>query len=89
MAHICDRPVYIAKDPFGILKKLGSGLGQADLPGRSEKQLGTKLMLQCRNPFRESGLAKSQAFACSSEVKFFGDGDEALQLSDVQSVTLC
>jgi hypothetical protein len=45
-------------------------------------------MFQRRDPFRERGLAQSKAFAGSSEVKLFGDGDEAFQLSDVQSVTL-
>tara|TARA_B110000037_G_scaffold128746_1_gene146279 strand:- start:2667 stop:2936 length:270 start_codon:yes stop_codon:yes gene_type:complete len=88
VANIGDRPFNIGKDPFGILDELRSGLGQADLPGRSEKQPGTQFVFQRGDPFRESGLAQSKAFACSSEVKFFSDGNEAFQLSDVQSVTL-
>jgi hypothetical protein len=34
-------------------------------------------------------LAQPQTFPCASEVKFFGDSDEAFQLSDVQSAPLC
>ena len=88
MANIGDRSFNIGKDLFGILDEFRPGLGQADLPRRSEKQSGAKFMFQRRDPFRERGLAQSKAFAGSSEVKLFGDGDEAFQLSDVQSVTL-
>ena len=89
MANVGDRLFNVGKYPFGILDELGPGLGKADLPGCSEKQPGTKFMFQSRNPFRKSGLAKSQTFACASKVKFFRHGDEAFQLSDVQYVLLC
>ena len=78
--------VDISKDFFD-LEELRPG-GQADLPRRSKKQTGTDFVLQSRDPFRKSRLAQRKPFACSSEVKFFGDRDEAFQLSNVQFVTL-
>ena len=89
VAHIGDRLFDIGKNPFCVLDELRPSLGQADLPGRPEKQSCAKFVFQRRDPFRQSGLAQPQAFACSSEVQFFRDSDEAFQLSDVQSVTLC
>ena len=89
MANIGDRLLDVDKDPLGILDEFGPCLGQADLSGRSEKQPGTEIVFQRGDPFRQSGLAQPQTFARSSKVQFFGDGDEAFQLSDVQSVTLC
>jgi hypothetical protein len=86
VANVGDRPFDIGKYPIGVLDKLRSGLGQANLTGRSEKQSHTKFMFQRRNPFRQGRLAQPQPFACAPEVKFFRDGDEAFQLSDVQSV---
>ena len=89
VTNIGNRLFDIGKDPFGILDELRPGLGKADLPGRSEKQPGPEIVFQGGHPFRQSGLAQPQTFACASEVKFFRDCDEAFQLSDVQSVPLC
>lgn len=57
MANIGDRPLDVSKDPLGIPNELRSGLGQADLSGRSEKQPGAEIVFQRGDPFRQSGLA--------------------------------
>ena len=76
MTHIGDRLFDISKDPFGILDELRPGLRQADLPGRSEKQPGTKFMFQRRDPFRQGGLAQP----CPRDLALFRAGGFSLPL---------
>ena len=89
VTNIGDRFFDIGEDPFGIHDEFRPGLGQADLPGCSEKQSGAKVLFQRRDPFRQGGLAKPQSLARAPEVKLLCDGDKAFQLPDVQPDPPC
>jgi hypothetical protein len=50
----------------------------------ANNQLETVLFFECCNLAAESGLANSQAMCGSREVKFFGQNDYRVQMSDIK-----
>jgi len=74
----------VGEHPPSVPEQLRSGVGELDVLPCAGKELDAECSLESRDCLRKRRLADEHARRRPSEVQLLGDGDEVLELAELQ-----